>query len=65
MEISREQFKEDYIQNSGITEPEFDKNFRVVRCECGDEFCKGFVVLSHNLRAVKSYDDLYQAPSPN
>lgn len=40
--MTREEFKKQRCEIDKITEEEFEKQYRVVKCDCGQPFCKGY-----------------------
>ena len=40
--LTREEFKKQRCEIDKITEEEFEKQYRVVKCNCGQPYCKGY-----------------------
>ena len=40
--MTREEFKKQRCEIDKITEEEFEKQYRVVKCNCGQPYCKGY-----------------------
>lgn len=41
--MSKEDFEEMYCENSDITIEEYNKYFITLPCDCGVEFCRGWI----------------------
>ena len=64
--MTKQEFIKQYCKLSGITDKEFSDFFIVLPCECNEEGCKGWAVVSNIPIAIKAYNDLYRNKiSPN
>lgn len=57
--MTKEDFIKLYCEKSGITEEELLKTQVVLPCNCNDEICKGWAVVSNNELSIKAHYDLY------
>nr|DAO32455.1 MAG TPA: GEMININ, MULTICILIN CYCLE, DNA REPLICATION LICENSING [Caudoviricetes sp.] len=46
--MTREEFIKQRCEIDKITEEEFEKRYRVVKCNCGQPYCKGYRCLDLN-----------------
>lgn len=46
--MNKKEFIESYCKKSGITKKELLKTQKVIVCNCGEEGCNGFAVISKN-----------------
>lgn len=54
-----EEFIDDYCRLSSMPQEVFREHFVALQCNCGDEACKGFAVVSKNPEAIRNHTELY------
>lgn len=57
--MTKENFIKLYCEKSDITEEELLKTQVVLPCNCNDETCKGWAVVSNNELSIKAHCELY------
>ena len=65
--MTREEFKKQRCEIDKITEEEFEKQYRVVKCNCGQPYCKGYRCLDldgllRDNQELKEKLDKYENP---
>lgn len=65
--MTREEFKKQRCEIDKITEEEFEKRYRVVKCNCGQPYCKGYRCLDldgllRDNQELKEKLDKYENP---
>ncbi len=63
--MTREEFVKQRCEIDKITEEEFEKKYRVVDCNCGEYYCKGYKcldldgLLKENQELKKQVEDVF------
>lgn len=63
--MTKQEFEQSYIKESGITSDDYNLNFVTLECNCGSRQCKGWAAVSNYPRSIKSHTDLYIKDSKN
>lgn len=56
--MTREEFIKQRCEIDKITEEEFEKRYRVVKCNCGQPYCKGYRCLDLELVNEDIFDEI-------
>jgi hypothetical protein len=49
--MTRDEFAHSYLLGAEMTREEFDACYKVVECECGLDYCEGWLVVSRTIPA--------------
>lgn len=57
--ITRDEFEKRWMKNSGISEEEFREEWVSLPCDCGEDRCKGWAVISNDDLSIRTHLELY------
>ena len=57
--MTKEDFIKQYCKNCNITEEELLKTQVVLPCNCMEQGCEGWAVVSNNELSIKAHNELY------